>query len=161
MKGRGLNEWKGGGGGGSNFNREYANKSGQERQGVRRGEERLMRGLNGKASVRSDFQGVDGKPVEKGVGGAPRETMERSAEVAREIVFIISTRPRFRVLIKPARIFLVFFCFFKAKSCLRLLFFSLYLSSYLFKPSIILLLLLASRIVEAVNAGPIEPKAIY
>lgn len=95
--------------------------------------------------VRSGFQGAEGKPCGK-EGRALRETMERSAEVAREIVLLSRLVPVSRLNKAGPH-----FSRFLAKSCPATGAFS---SLCLFKPSIILLLLLASRTVEAVNAGP-------
>jgi len=84
---------------------------------------------------------------------ALRETMERLVEVAREIVLLSRLTPRPRLNKAGPH-----FSRFLAKTCPATRASS---SLCLFKPSIILLLLLAFRTVEAVNAGPIEPNVIY
>lgn len=133
---------------GGDFNRGYANKLGQERKGKAK-----RRALN----VRMKWQGrmvlreLKENPWKE--GRALRETMERSAQVAREIVLLSRLTPRSRLNKAGPH-----FSRFLAKSCPTTRASS---SLCLFKPSIILLLLLASRTVEVVNAGPIEPNVIY
>jgi len=86
--------------------------------------------------MKSGFQGAEGKSVEE--GRALRETMERSAKVVRKIVLLSRLAPIHQPRLNKAD---PHFFRFLAKSCPATRASS---SLCLFKPSIILLLLLAS-----------------
>lgn len=136
---------------GGDFNRGYANKSGQEREGKAK-RKALNVQMKWKGRWEWFSQAAEGKPVERRVEHYEKQWNDRPKLHVGDR-FIIATRPRSRLNKAGPH-----FSRFLAKSCPATRALS---SLCLFKPSIILLLLLASRTVEAVNAGPIEPNVIY